>query len=78
MKSQKLRTVLTMFGITWGTIAIVLLLGFGVGLGRQMRKNMHGMGEGLMNHLAREDEFVLSGAGQGKGSPVSARRTRPI
>jgi len=31
-RSQKLRTVLTMFGITWGTISIVLLLGFGAGL----------------------------------------------
>jgi putative ABC transport system permease protein len=43
-----MRTVLTIFGITWGTISIVLLLGFGVGLGRQMTKNMHGMGEGIM------------------------------
>ena len=48
VRSQKTRTVLTVFGIVWGTVSIVLLLGFGVGLGRQMRKNMHGMGEGII------------------------------
>jgi putative ABC transport system permease protein len=48
VRSQKTRTVLTVFGIIWGTVSIVLLLGFGVGMGRQMRKNMHGMGEGIM------------------------------
>jgi len=48
VRSQKTRTVLTIFGIVWGTVSIVLLLGFGVGLGRQMRKNMHGMGEGII------------------------------
>jgi len=48
VRSQKTRTVLTVFGIVWGTVSIVLLMGFGVGLGRQMSKNMHGMGEGIM------------------------------
>jgi len=48
VRSQKTRTVLTVFGIIWGTVSIVLLMGFGVGLGRQMTKNMHGMGEGIM------------------------------
>jgi putative ABC transport system permease protein len=48
VRSQKTRTVLTVFGIVWGTVSIVLLLGFGVGMGRQMSKDMHGMGEGIM------------------------------
>jgi len=48
MKSQKVRTFLTVFGIVWGTISVVLLLGFGVGLGRQLQKNFHGLGEGLI------------------------------
>ena len=48
IKSQKMRTFLTIFGIIWGTISVVLLLGFGVGLGRQMKKSFHGMGEGLI------------------------------
>jgi len=32
LKTQKLRTALTMFAMTWGTIAVVLLLSFGEGL----------------------------------------------
>jgi putative ABC transport system permease protein len=32
MRSQKLRTLLTMFGILWGTVSIVILMAFGTGL----------------------------------------------
>ena len=31
-RSQKLRTLLTLFGIIWGTAAVSLLLAFGDGL----------------------------------------------
>lgn len=36
LKTQRLRTFLTMFAITWGTIAVVLLLSFGQGLKQTM------------------------------------------
>ena len=42
MRSQKLRTFLTVFGIVWGTVAVSLLLAFGKGLQRQMIKNSGG------------------------------------
>lgn len=45
MRSQKLRTLLTIFGIVWGTTAIILLLAFGEGLYRHQVKSMHGLGE---------------------------------
>jgi len=32
LKAQKLRTALTILGITWGTVAVVVLLAFGIGL----------------------------------------------
>ena len=48
LRSQKLRTALTILGITWGTVAVVVLLAFGVGLEKQSRKNMHGMGDGIV------------------------------
>jgi putative ABC transport system permease protein len=67
MKSQKLRTALTMFGITWGTISIVLLLGFGVGLGRQMSKNMHGMGQGLVIVWPGKTSLPFQGMTKGRG-----------
>ena len=29
LRAQKLRTFLTIFGITWGTVAVIVLLAFG-------------------------------------------------
>jgi putative ABC transport system permease protein len=48
IRAQKMRTTLTIMGITWGTVAVIVLLAFGVGLEKQSRKNMHGMGDGIV------------------------------
>lgn len=48
LRQYKSRTAMTMFGIIWGTMTIVLLLAFGVGLKKQLSKNMHGIGEGIV------------------------------
>ena len=45
LRAQKLRAFLTMFGIVWGTVAIIVLIAFGVGFQRQTSINMHGIGE---------------------------------
>jgi putative ABC transport system permease protein len=66
IRSQKMRTVLTVFGITWGTISIVLLLGFGVGLGRQMTKNMHGLGEGIIILWPARTSISYQGLNKGR------------
>jgi len=66
MRAQKLRTFLTIFGIIWGTISIVLLLGFGVGLGRQLRKNLHGLGEGLIILWPGKTSIPYQGMGKGR------------
>jgi putative ABC transport system permease protein len=47
LKQYKSRTAMTMFGIIWGTLTVILLLSFGVGVKKQMSKNMHGIGEGI-------------------------------
>jgi putative ABC transport system permease protein len=47
LRTQRTRTVLTVMGISWGTVAVVVLLAFGVGLERQMRKNARGIGDGV-------------------------------
>ncbi len=47
LRAQKLRTFLTIFGIVWGTVAIVVLLAFGMGFKRQLSVNMHGIGESI-------------------------------
>jgi putative ABC transport system permease protein len=45
VRRQKLRSALTILGITWGTVAVVVLLAFGVGLAAQMQTNARGIGE---------------------------------
>jgi putative ABC transport system permease protein len=48
LRAQKLRTSLTVLGIAWGTVAVVVLLAFGVGLERQTRKRFHGLGDRIV------------------------------
>jgi putative ABC transport system permease protein len=48
IRTQRLRTILTIMGITWGTVAVIVLLAFGVGMEKQTRKRMHGLGERIV------------------------------
>ena len=45
LRQYKSRTFMTLFGLIWGTMTVVLLLSFGAGVEKSMKKNMHGMGE---------------------------------
>jgi len=45
VQKQKLRTFMTMFGIVWGTVALIVLMSFGEGLYRHSVKEFHGLGE---------------------------------
>jgi len=47
LRLYKSRTAMTMFGIIWGTMTVILLLAFGAGSKRQMKKSMHGLGESI-------------------------------
>lgn len=47
IRRQKLRTALTLFGIVWGSVAIILLLTFGDSLYKVSVKSAHGLGEGI-------------------------------
>lgn len=47
MRSQKLRTFMTMFGILWGTAAIILLMSFGTGIQVKQETRAKGMGENI-------------------------------
>jgi putative ABC transport system permease protein len=42
LRTQKLRLTLTLFGIFWGTVAVVVLLAFGAGLERKANEEMGG------------------------------------
>jgi putative ABC transport system permease protein len=69
IRAQKLRTFLTIFGIVWGTVAIVVLLAFGMGFKRQLAVNMHGMGESVAIMFPGRTTKPFEGFGIGR--PVS-------
>ncbi len=67
--AQKLRTFLTIFGIVWGTVAIIVLLAFGMGFKRQLAVNMHGMGESIS--IMFPGRTTRAWEGFGTGRPIS-------
>jgi putative ABC transport system permease protein len=48
LRAQRMRTILTILGITWGTVAVVVLLAFSVGLERHTIKRFHGLGDRIV------------------------------
>ncbi len=69
LKAQKLRTFLTVFGIVWGTVAIIVLLAFGMGFKRQLAINMHGVGESIAIMFPGRTTKAFEGFGIGR--PIS-------
>ncbi len=68
LRSQKLRTFLTVFGIVWGTVSIIVLLAFGMGFKRQIGINMHGIGESIA--IMFPGRTTKSFEGFGTGRPI--------
>ncbi len=68
LRAQKLRTFLTIFGIIWGTVSIVVLLAFGMGFKKQLSINMHGIGESIA--IMFPGRTTKAFAGFGTGRPV--------
>jgi len=69
LQAQKLRTFLTIFGIVWGTVAIIVLLAFGMGFKRQLAINMHGIGESIAIMFPGKTTRAYEGFGTGR--PIS-------
>ena len=70
MRHQKLRTFLTVFGITWGTIAVILLLAFGVGIEAYSMRAMHGMGTNIVITGGRTTSKSFKGMNKGRNIPI--------
>ena len=66
MKRQKLRTCLTILGIMWGTVAVVLLLSFGIGLQQFSEKQIFGMGRNIVMFGGRTTTKAYRGLGKGR------------
>ena len=78
LKAQKLRAFLTMFGIIWGTVALVVLVAFGVGFRKQTVANMHGIGEGLAIVWPGKTTKPYSGYGIGRSLSFVEEDTKLI
>ena len=71
VQHQKLRTLLTMLGITWGTVSVALLVAFGEGLEQRVVKNAHGMGEGIVVIWPAATSLPFEGLGKGRPMRVT-------
>ena len=76
LRAQKLRTSLTVLGIAWGTVAVVVLLAFGVGLERQTRKRFHGLGDRIV--ILWGGRTTKPFAGFGDGRPIRLQELQGI
>jgi putative ABC transport system permease protein len=66
VRSEKLRTFLTVFGIVWGTVAISLMLAFGTGLHRQLIKATAGLGDRIVIAWPGLTSIPFEGLGKGR------------
>lgn len=66
LRSQKLRTFLTTFGIVWGTAAVCLLLAFGNGLHKQLVKTSAGLGDRIVIAWPSRTSLPYEGLGKGR------------
>jgi putative ABC transport system permease protein len=71
VKSEKLRTFLTVFGIVWGTVAISLMLAFGTGLHRQLIKQTAGLGDRIVIAWPGLTSIPYEGLGKGRRMRVT-------
>jgi putative ABC transport system permease protein len=66
LNTQRTRAILTVVAITWGTIAVVLLLSFGEGLGTQMEAGMMNAGNRIMIIYGGETGMQFDGLPKGR------------
>jgi putative ABC transport system permease protein len=65
-RSQKLRTILTLFGMIWGTAAVSLLLAFGDGLHKQLIKSSMGLGNNVVIGWPSRTSMPFEGLAKGR------------
>ncbi len=66
LRSQKLRTFLTVFGIFWGTASVILLLAFGKGIHAHQQKAFRGLGEYIVIMWPGRTSIPFQGLGRNR------------
>lgn len=66
LRSQKTRAILTTFAVTWGTIAVVLMLAFGEGLRVMVNRGLLAAGDRMFMVYGGETSKDFEGLGKGR------------
>ncbi len=66
LKTNRLRAILTLIALTWGTVSVVLLLAFGEGLGHQMWSGMINAGNRIMIVYGYQTGIAYDGMPKGR------------
>ena len=66
LRKQKKRITLTFVALGWGTLSIMLLLGFGEGLSQQLTINQRGLGQGIVILWGGSTTKAYKGMGEGR------------
>lgn len=66
LRAHRTRALLTIIAITWGTVAVVLLLSFGQGLGTQMQNGLVNAGNRIMILYGGETGMQFEGMPKGR------------
>ncbi len=66
VRHQKMRTALTVLGITWGTVSVALLVAFGEGLEAKIRAQQRGLGENIVIAFPSRTSIPYQGLGKGR------------
>jgi len=66
VRHQKMRTALTVLGITWGTVSVALLVAFGEGLQAKIQQQQLGLGENIVIAFPSRTSIPYQGLGKGR------------
>ena len=71
VRHQKVRTLLTLLGITWGTVSVALLVAFGEGLQKRILRSQRGLGESIVIAWPSRTSLAWEGLGKGRRIRIS-------
>ncbi len=66
LQAQKLRTFLTLVGLSWGTVTVICLLAFGYGLQVNQQEQMKGLGDNIVIMWASQTSKPYAGYPKGR------------
>ncbi len=66
LQAQKLRTFLTLIGLTWGTVTVICLLAFGYGMQKQQEESFKGLGDDIVIMWASRTSKPFAGYPKGR------------